>query len=397
MKTEHVSDAMTEVETKKKDEKAHTNAAKTSSEQNVAKTSSEQEFSSLAALRAIVGATTVVCLIVVGLYWRKGAWTVIMILTYLLALTTMKGAVKMVEKNNTFSYPLFLTGTHFVCGALVSFAMILRNTAASGEKMTAPSMNIFTSRFGPIAFFFAVSVAMGNFALVYSTTAFCEIVGATGPLWCLGLSFLMRQPIDLKLLAPCSLVCIGCALTSNGDPKFSWIGFFFCVGANIPRSMKGIFQQMLLQGGSDATVYSPLDILAWTCVPSSAIMLTWSLLQEGTTPYMQWYSEGAASSLTLAILISCVNACILNLAVLFVVKELGAVGQQIVAQSKSILVVLGGVCFLHEQFSRMECIGFVLVLTGVYLYNDLDTRLKAAKKAEQQALTAEKKAEQQTS
>merc|ERR1719440_1676226 len=318
-----------------------------------------------------------------------------MILTYLLSLTTMKGAVKMVEKNNTFSYPLFLTGIHFVCGAILSFAIILHNTSRSGEKITAPSMNIFLNRFGPIAFFFGVSVAMGNFALVYSSTAFCEIVGATGPLWCLALSFLMRQPIDLKLLGPCALVCIGCALTSNGDPKFSWIGFFFCAGANVPRSMKGIFQQMLLT--SDTTVYSPLDILGWTCVPSSAIMLCWSLLQEGTSPYMQWYSEGVSSSLTLAILISCVNACILNLAVLFVVKELGAVGQQIVAQSKSILVVLGGVCFLHEQFSRMECIGFVLVLTGVYLYNDLDTRLKAAKKAEQQALTAEKKAEQQTS
>merc|ERR1719263_1822264 len=109
-------------------------------------------------------------------------------------------------------------------------------------------------------------------------------------------------------------------------------------------------------------------------------MLIWSLIQEGTSPYRQWYDKGFLSSLTLAVLASCVNAGILNLAVLFVVKDLGAAGQQIVAQSKSVLVVLGGVVFFKEQVSMFEVIGFVLVLAGVYLYNDIEARIKAKQK-----------------
>jgi len=77
----------------------------------------------------------------------------------------------------------------------------------------------------------------------------------------------------------------------------------------------------------------------------------------------------------------------LNLSNLICTKDLGAVGTQIVSQTKSILVVLGGMCFLQEQVSRLEFVGFILVMIGVYSYNDLETRLKAAREAEKLGLT----------
>lgn len=337
------------------------------------------------ALRTCSLAVSLIISIVVSLYWRKGAFVIIKVLIYLFALSSMKGAVKLVEEGGVggpFKFPLFLTATHFVSGAIVAFTLLFHKSISSGVALTKPSASDLSSRFGVIAVSFALSVSMNNVALVYSTSAFVEIVGASAPIVTVLTTICMKQPFDMRLLAPCFLVFIGCALTSNGEPHFSLIGFALSTGSNLPRALKTVLQQLCLQQGGDATAYSPIEVLAWTCLPSSMIMLAWSLLQEGTMPWYQMHQQGLFSHLTAAVLLSCVNACILNTAILFVVKDLGAVGTQLVAQTKSMLVVLGGMCFLRETVSRMEFLGFLLVMVGVYYYNDLDTRLKAAREAE---------------
>lgn len=106
-------------------------------------------------------------------------------------------------------------------------------------------------------------------------------------------------------------------------------------------------------------------------------------------PYHQLRRQASNAAFWGALSLSCVNACILNTATLFVIKDLGAVGTQLVAQTKSLLVVLGGMCVLNEQVPRLEFIGFILVMVGVYTYNDLETRLKAQLKAEK-AMSEEK-------
>merc|ERR1719213_1342422 len=87
-----------------------------------------------------------------------------------------------------------------------------------------------------------------------------------------------------------------------------------------------------------------------------------------------------------AVAVSCINACILNLAVLFVIKDLGAVGTQLVAQAKSVLTVMGGMTLFHEAFSPIEVVGFLLVMGGVYTFSEMERRAKEAKQAEQTAL-----------
>jgi drug/metabolite transporter (DMT)-like permease len=314
--------------------------------------------------------------VVVCLYWSKGVCVVAKVIIYLLALSSMKGAVKLVEGMNFFNYPLFLTGAHFASGAVVAFMILLYTNSVGGEKLAIPPLKAFGNRFAPIAMSFALSVSMNNMALVHSTTAFCEIVCASSPIITVLVTLAMKKPFEKKLLGPCFLVFLGCMLTSNAEPHFSMLGFVLAAGSNVPRAMKTVLQQLVLQNESETT-YTPVEVLAWTCLPSSVVMLSWSMVQEGAAPYHQLYQQGLRSHLIGAVLLSCVNACILNTAVLFVVKDLGAVGAQIVAQLKSLLVVLGGMVFLREQVSLVEFVGFIVVMAGVYSYNDLELRHKA--------------------
>jgi len=339
-----------------------------------------------AMVETCVLALSLIVSMIVCLYWRKGPFVIVKVLIYLLALATMKGAVKEVEDGSSFKFPLFLTATHCISGAIVAFAVLFHASMSTGVEISKPSPQHIATRFGPIACSFAGSIAMNNMALVYSTSSFVEIVGSSQPVVTVLMTLFMGQAFDLRLLGPCLVVVTGCALTSNGTPSFSTLGLLLAAGSNFPRAVKTVLQSLLLQQDANSKTYAPLEVLAWTCLPASAIMLVWSLIQEGTAPYHQWYQHGFASQLTLAMLVAAVNATILNTAVLFVVKDLGAVGSQLVAQTKSLLVILGGMCLLKEQVSRMEIVGYSLVMLGVYAYNDLESRNKAKREGEKLAL-----------
>merc|ERR1719197_1236698 len=101
-------------------------------------------------------------------------------------------------------------------------------------------------------------------------------------------------------------------------------------------------------------------------------MIAWSLSVEGLAPLTMILESSRRKSLILFLSVSCTNACILNLSNLFCTKDLGAVGVQLVAQTKSVLTVLGAVALFHEAVTLVEVVGFVGVLIGVFLFSRLE-------------------------
>merc|ERR1719456_1975923 len=93
-------------------------------------------------------------------------------------------------------------------------------------------------------------------------------------------------------------------------------------------------------------------------------------------PFVMLQASPRRTSLVLFLLLSCANACILNLSNLFCTKDLGAVGVQLVAQMKSVLTVLGAVALFHEVVTPIEVMGFVGVLIGVYLFSKTEQAIK---------------------
>merc|ERR1719272_398671 len=92
-------------------------------------------------------AISLIISMVVFLYWRKGPFVIVKVLIYLFALSTMKGAVKEVQDGNSFKFPLFLTATHFVSGAIVAFAVLFRDSMSTGVEISKPSLQHIATRF----------------------------------------------------------------------------------------------------------------------------------------------------------------------------------------------------------------------------------------------------------
>merc|ERR1719440_43055 len=118
------------------------------------------------------------------------------------------------------------------------------------------------------------------------------------------------------------------------------------------------------------------------CIPSAVLMIAWSVSVEGLAPLTMILESSRRKSLILFLSVSCTNACVLNLSNLFCTKDLGAVGVQLVAQTKSVLTVLGAVALFHEAVTPIEVLGFVGVLIGVFLFSKMEQSSKQAASSE---------------
>lgn len=342
-------------------------------------------------LKAYMCSLFIVASVITFIYWGEGISVIGGILAYLLALSTMKIVVKWVFKVQDFQYPIFLTGTHMLSSALVGFALLLYRSWKNGEDLVVPTARELGFKLTPLAACIAGSIGAGNIALVFCSASFAEIVASSGPIVTVAMILIMGMPFNYKLLLPTCVVVAGCSLSVVGEVNFSMTGFVLCFVANIGRAMKVVLQQELMTGPTKAK-FDPVATLAWMCTCSFCIIIIWSFVSEGAAPFARFLTPSGRWSLVAAILASCVNAVILNLAALFVTKNLGAVGAQLVAQVKSVLTVLGGMVVFQEELSRQEFVGFAFVLVGTYAYSRTEQMSKKAEPAREQPVAASSKA-----
>merc|ERR1719388_316402 len=105
-------------------------------------------------------------------------------------------------------------------------------------------------------------------------------------------------------------------------------------------------------------------------------MTAWSIATEGATPYVEILAWGPF----MAVLFTCVGASILNIAALFVLRELGPVVQQIVGQLKGVISCLGARAVFSEVITPNQEIGYAMLLISITWYNAWDMRLKKEEK-----------------
>merc|ERR1712194_261168 len=141
--------------------------------------------------------------------------------------------------------------------------------------------------------------------------------------------------------------------------------------------VKVALQQKLLTGRT-RDKFDALSLLFWIAVPCCITTLVFSYVSEGTMPYtiLRTMDTGMLWKLKTAMLLSCLNALVLNIAQLHVTKDLGAVGSQLAGQMKMVLVVLGGVAFFNETLTWLEIIGFGMCLLGVYWFSAADSAVR---------------------
>mmetsp|Transcript_109799 Transcript_109799/g.321507 ORF Transcript_109799/g.321507 Transcript_109799/m.321507 type:complete len:422 (+) Transcript_109799:75-1340(+) len=317
-------------------------------------------------------------LMVVVIYASRSALQICSIVVYLLALCTVRLCVKAVYVGCHFNFPLALSAIHFAFGAIAAFGVLFYRQRYRGEAVPVPSRGKFVRAILPIAMCFAVCIGVGNQVLELCSIAFTEIVMSAQPLMAVPMVLLLGLPFDALLLLPMLLVVAGCVTMSLGEVHFSGLGLALAGLSIVLRAAKAALQQKLLSGDQSDRL-DPCALLAWMCLPSAALMVAWSALAEGMAPLQQVASHPEKRwSLVFVVIMSSVNATILNLSQLFVVEDLGAVGSQLVGQLKTGLTIMGGVVLLSEKVGAYQGAGAVTVIAGTFIFARLDQHAKAA-------------------
>merc|ERR1719335_1374115 len=117
---------------------------------------------------------------------------------------------------------------------------------------------------------------------------------------------------------------------------------------------------MIMGQGSGMTQLDPLEMVVASSLVIVAIMLTWSLLVEGARPW----GQALDPTTLLALLLAAVNASVINVASLFLMKGAGPVAQQCFGILKSLLSCIGSVAAFGETISAQQIVGFAIVITS---------------------------------
>merc|ERR1719387_778828 len=234
-----------------------------------------------------------------------------------------------------------------------------------------------------------VGLCIVSRGLMYTNTHFYEMISCMTMLVTAIVGVLMGKPFNMKLLPPLMVLTVGLCIVSFGELSFSLLGFACIAVAVLMRATKVQLQNVLLSADSNMTVLDPIELTVWTSTVCFSIMMVWSLAVEGLQPFVQV----AEPSTFLAVLITAAAATVLNIAALFVLKEVGPVAQQIVGNLKGVLACMAAVAAFGEQITAQQAVGYSIVVVCAFWYNRTDSAIKdAAKKLpEEQSLTGDQK------
>jgi len=316
---------------------------------------------------------------VTAMFYPMGAAVCCQVVLYVSCLAFVKIALKIVYEYG-FNYPKFITSVHLLCSSLAGFTVLAYRNLSQGKQIAVPTKDELFMGILPIASTFGFSIASENSALVFVSAAFSEVVASTNPVMSFTLTWVFGLGANLQLLMPIAVVILGCLISVEGEMYFSSMGLALLLLSVFFRGLKAVMQQKLMTGETKEK-FDPVTLMAWTCLFAFTVVFLYSLATEGALPWNALAASPDLVGLIGAILASAVIAVTLNLSALFVIRQLGAVGMQMVSQMKALLVVIGGMALLGESFTNVQKIGFSVVLSGVYWYSRVQQSANAAAQA----------------
>jgi hypothetical protein len=321
-------------------------------------------------------------LVVIMIFRNRGFKTCAAVVIYLAALSTMSLVLKNIFVEQRFDFPLWITSVHFLCTSAAAFGILYRRALIMEQPITRLQVRTLLRGVGPVAVCFSMSVGLCNKGLSFSNAHFYEMVDTATPLVTAILTILMGKAFQMQLMWPLGVVTFALVCCWSGEAQFSPIAFVCLLSGTILRAFKGVLNQILMSASvtSPSQVLDPVELVMYTSVTSFFIMGSWSLASDGLLPFYHAYADGRYSGV-FAISLSIANAMVINFAGIFVIRDLGAVAQQLTGCLKGVLTVTGGVAVRGEILSVQQAVGYIVLVCGIAWYNDLDKKLKDCKQA----------------
>mmetsp|Transcript_73519 Transcript_73519/g.228636 ORF Transcript_73519/g.228636 Transcript_73519/m.228636 type:complete len:361 (+) Transcript_73519:85-1167(+) len=280
---------------------------------------------------------------------------------------------------HTYKFPLTITFIHMVFSWVMCF---LHMHYVRGAKADL-SFDQQLRKVAPLAACFALSVASGNLSLKYLYPSFNQMLGSMAPLITVVIAMVMQgKRFNAWTWISMPVICGGLSVCSVTEVNFHALGAFYATSATVFRGMKSVIQGRLLsdtEKGMDSVALlfymSPwaagLLLIVAVCLEGAQPLL---LLASGFNlganvagPLATQPSTGGATVLVLLI-VSGLNACLLNLANFLVTSHTNAVTLQVLGNVKSCMSIAVSVAIFKNTLKPEQALGVLVCLFGVWLY-----------------------------
>eukprot|EP00439_Symbiodinium_sp_Y106_P069365 s2915_g11.t3 len=294
----------------------------------------------------------------------------------------------------TYQYPVAITVIHMIFSWMLCRVYIFQLRRGLEGKTLGLAQQ--AREIMPLSLCFALSVAMGNLSLKYIYPSFNQMLGSMSPLITVLLAVVMQQKrFPLKTWLSMPVICVGLAVCSAKELNFNALGAFFASGATVLRAVKSLIQGRLLStshqmdsvlhgsvgshvanfdyvihGGRRALVLVTGGVRPTRDLVASLGSLVPSCLQVdgGLGPDGDDGVTGAGQVLFL-LMLSGLNACLLNIANFLVTSYTSPVTLQVLGNVKSCLSIAVSVAIFRNSLTLEQAIGVCTCLIGVWMYN----------------------------
>lgn len=298
----------------------------------------------------------------------------------------------------TYKFPLAITALHMVCSWAFCYVYIFLVRSSPPSKQIYGRQRL--AKVGPLAACFAASVAMGNLALEYIFPSFNQMVGSASPLitFAMAVAFTNTQS-SIVLWLSMLPICGGMIICAENEANFSMLGLALALGATVLRATKSIIQGQLLSSTEDKL--DSATLLYYMSPYAACMLLVSSLVMEGYAP-VTLLIQGAGVSFNglpaatgsrnviVLVLLSGINAFLLNISTFLVTAYTSAVMLQVLGNVKSCVGIVISVLIFRNPLSRMQGVGVLVCLFGVWVYQRETALLKAAAAASKEILPESK-------
>ncbi|KAI1258576.1 triose-phosphate transporter family-domain-containing protein [Xylariaceae sp. FL1019] len=262
-----------------------------------------------------------------------------------------------------FDYPLFLTTWHMAFATLMTQLMAKFTTTLDSRHKVPMNTQTYMKAIVPIGIMFSLSLICGNFAYLYLSVSFIQMLKATNAVatllatWAFG----MAAP-NLNKLLNVSAIVIGVAIASFGELKFDGFGFIIQVTGIVAEALRLVMVQRLLS--SDDFKMDPLVSVYYYAPACAVINGFFTLLIE--LPRMTMLDILQVGLITL--IANAFVAFLLNVSVVLLIGKTNAVVLTMSGVLKDILLVIASMTIFGDPVTLQQYFGYSIALGGLVYY-----------------------------
>ncbi|KAI0549349.1 triose-phosphate transporter family-domain-containing protein [Xylaria curta] len=262
-----------------------------------------------------------------------------------------------------FDYPLFLTTWHMAFATLMTQLMAKFTTTLDSRHKVPMNTNTYMKAIVPIGIMFSLSLIFGNFAYLYLSVSFIQMLKATNAVatllatWAFG----MAAP-NLNKLVNVSAIVIGVAIASFGELKFDGLGFIIQVTGIVCEALRLVMVQRLLS--SDEFKMDPLVSVYYYAPACAVINGFFTILIE--LPRMTMGDILQVGLITL--IANAFVAFLLNVSVVLLIGKTNAVVLTMSGVLKDILLVVASMVIFGDPVTLQQYFGYSIALAGLVYY-----------------------------